>query len=30
VKAFNLRTGHHLSLSVPRLAVDGTVSTLAW
>ncbi|MEP7022603.1 MAG: hypothetical protein ABJB47_02070 [Actinomycetota bacterium] len=30
VKAFDLRTGRHLSLTVPRLEIDGTISTLAW
>jgi Tol biopolymer transport system component len=30
VKAFDLRTGRHLSLTVPRLVFDGVISTLAW
>jgi hypothetical protein len=30
VKAFDLRTRRHLSLTVPRLAIDGGMSTLAW
>ena len=30
VKAFGLRTGRHLSLHVPSLAIDGGLSTLAW
>jgi len=30
VKAFDLRTGRHFSLSVPNLAIDGGLSTLAW
>jgi hypothetical protein len=30
VKAFDLRTGRHFSLSVPHLAIDGGLSTLAW
>ena len=30
VKAFDLRTGRHLSLHVPHLAIDGGLSTLAW
>jgi hypothetical protein len=30
VKAYDLRTGRHLSLHVPNLAIDGGLSTLAW
>ena len=30
VKAFDLRTGRHFSLSVAHLAIDGALSTLAW
>ena len=30
VKAFDLRTGRHLSLPVKNLAIDGGISTLAW
>jgi hypothetical protein len=30
VKVFDLRTGRHLALSVPHLAIDGALGTLAW